>query len=88
MLCYECWQVGKNREAVGLCHHCSAGLCIEHACVVNDPVTTTHAVFQTVVLPRKARELLCATCCGALHQAGVGDLAVETSKECRTPVTA
>lgn len=78
MLCYECSQAGKRGEAVGLCHHCSAGLCSEHVCVVKDPVTTTHGVFQTVVLPRKARELLCATCFGALQQAGVGDLAVET----------
>ena len=24
MLCYECSRTGRNREAVGLCHNCSA----------------------------------------------------------------
>ncbi|MGO9274085.1 MAG: DUF2180 family protein [Terriglobia bacterium] len=88
MLCYECSKVGRNREAVGLCHHCSAGLCADHACVTVDPVTTTYPLCRTVVLPQKARQLLCATCLRALQQVSVKDLQAETSKECCTPVVA
>jgi hypothetical protein len=88
MLCYECSKAGTNREAVGLCHHCSAALCTDHACVIKDPVTTTYPLARTVVLPRRARQLLCATCLDALQQIGVRDMAAETSRECCTPVTA
>jgi len=30
MECHQCLQSGISREAVGLCHHCSAALCAEH----------------------------------------------------------
>jgi len=82
MLCFECSNAGKSREAVGLCHHCSAALCADHACVVADPVTTVYPMTRTVVLPQKARQLLCATCRGALQQLGPLNLDEETSKEC------
>ena len=88
MLCFECSKVGRNREAVGLCHHCSAGLCAGHACVAVDQITTTYPLCKTVVLPRRARQLLCATCLSALQQVGVKLLEAETSKECCTPVMA
>jgi len=50
MLCHECFKAGKNSEAVGLCHSCSAGLRGDHACVTALPVTATY-LFMTVVLP-------------------------------------
>jgi hypothetical protein len=31
MNCYECAKNGKAVAAVGTCHHCGAGLCLEHA---------------------------------------------------------
>jgi hypothetical protein len=68
MVCYECQQVGKSRDAVALCHHCSAALCPEHALVISDPVTTQCPVCKTVVLPLRARLLLCGTCRNALQQ--------------------
>lgn len=86
MLCYECSTFGEDRPAVGLCHHCSAGLCTEHACVAADPITTTYPVSKTVVLPRQARQLLCATCLRALEQVEDRSLRAETSSECCTPV--
>jgi hypothetical protein len=88
MLCYECSKAGKNQEAIGLCHHCSAGLCVDHVRVIADPVTTTYPLCRTVVLPQKARQFLCATCLRALQQVGLRDLQAETSRECRTPVLA
>ena len=86
MLCYECSEGGKSREAVGLCHNCSAGLCSDHARVTAVPITTTYPLCRTVVLPRKARQFLCATCLGALQQVRIMDLQAETSKECCTVV--
>ena len=88
MLCYECSKAERNREAVGLCHNCSAGLCADHACVIAGPVTAMRPVFKTVVLPLKARQLLCTRCLGALEQLGVKELEVETSEECCTSVVA
>ena len=82
MLCYECSKNARSREAVGLCHNCSAGLCSDHACVTAVPVTTTYPVSKTVVLPQKARQFLCATCLAALRQVGSKELQPETSKEC------
>lgn len=71
MNCYECSQGGIATEAIGLCHHCSVGLCGEHATMVPDPVTVMYPVAKTVVLPRKARVLLCAVCKAALEQSTV-----------------
>lgn len=68
MSCYECLLAGIVRDAVGSCHHCSAALCAEHICVVDDPVTGCVPLVRTIVLPKKARLLLCNTCKAALEQ--------------------
>jgi hypothetical protein len=82
MLCYECSRAGQNREAVSLCHHCSAALCADHACIVTDPVTTTYPVARTVVLPKKARQFLCGMCREALGQTRTETRTPETSEKC------
>ena len=68
MVCYECSLTGNRRDAVGLCHFCSAGLCTEHANVVPEEIRTQVAIVKTVVMPRKARRLLCSTCRAAVEQ--------------------
>jgi hypothetical protein len=68
MMCYECSRRDVERPAVALCHHCSAGLCADHAIGVGDPVTARYPVCLTVILPRKARLFLCQTCKEALEQ--------------------
>lgn len=68
MICYECQQADKRRDAVALCHHCSAALCQEHSRVLADPVTALYPVCKTVVLPLRARVFLCSTCKDALLQ--------------------
>ena len=73
MICYECQQAGKTRDAVALCHHCSAALCPEHALILSDPVTAQYPVCQTVVLPLRARVFLCGTCREALRQTTEGN---------------
>ena len=40
----------------------------EHICVIDDPVTGGVPLVRTVVLPKKARLLLCGTCKAALEQ--------------------
>jgi len=82
MHCYECSKAGTNSEAVGLCHHCSAALCVDHACIVADPVTTTYPLNRTVVLPKSARMLLCGTCLQALRQIHTETITPETSEKC------
>jgi hypothetical protein len=68
MICYECHHEGKTRDAVALCHHCSAALCPEHALILIDPVTAQYPICKTVVLPLRARVFLCSTCHEALRQ--------------------
>ena len=88
MLCYECSRTGKSREAVGLCHNCSAGLCGDHACIADLPLTKMYPLFKPVVLPQRARQFLCSTCIAALQQVGERELRPETSKECCTTICA
>ena len=68
MICFECQHAGKQRDAVALCHHCSAALCPEHAVILNDPVTIRCPMCPDLVLPFRARVFLCATCREALRQ--------------------
>jgi len=68
MLCYECSLKGNKRDAVGLCHFCSAALCPEHANVAPQVITRQLPLIRRVAMPRKARRLLCETCSAALAQ--------------------
>ena len=68
LICYERHQGGKRRDAVALCHHCSAALCPEHSLILIDPVTAQYPVCKTVVLPLRARVFLCSACHEALRQ--------------------
>ena len=51
MICYECQQADKRRDAVALCHHCSAALCQEHALAFADPVTAQYPLMQDRCTP-------------------------------------
>jgi hypothetical protein len=68
MMCFECAKLGAARDAVGLCHHCSAALCSDHARTVDDPVTAVFPVAKTITLPKHARLVLCDTCKAAMEQ--------------------
>ena len=70
MHCYDCSRLGRTREAVGLCHHRSAAVCEEHACVVSETIIGDNPVVYTVELPKQARLMLCATCRGSRSTAG------------------
>jgi hypothetical protein len=81
MQCYECFGAGVERDAVALCHHCSAALCAHHAVVIADPVTAVEPLFKTIVLPKRARLMLCTTCNQALFQRGLACYQSSASKE-------
>ena len=79
MECYQCLQAGITREAAGLCHHCSAALCPEHIFAVEDPITLSHILAPSVVLPKRARICLCGTCKSALEQPWAEGAVIETA---------
>ncbi len=68
MECYQCQQSDILREAVGVCHHCSAALCGEHIYAVEEPLMVKRMMAPSTVFPKKARHMLCATCKAALEQ--------------------
>jgi hypothetical protein len=68
MNCYVCSHENTDRVAVGLCHHGPAGICTEHAIEMSSDVTTTYILNRNVMLPIKARRLLCHVCKNALEQ--------------------
>jgi hypothetical protein len=84
MHCYGCFQADVTRDAVGLCHHCSVALCTEHACMVTDPLTEIYPVMQTVVLPKRARLLLCGMCKAALDSLDIFRMLSGTQDLART----
>lgn len=71
MKCLDCGTQGNATETIGICHHCSAGVCDTHGTLVSDPVTVPIPVLGTRVLPQKARLLFCNHCLAALRQHGV-----------------
>ncbi len=79
MECYQCLQAGIAREAAGLCHHCSAALCPEHICMVQDPITLRRGMSPSVVLDKRARVLLCSICKGALEQLPAHEVVFENT---------
>jgi hypothetical protein len=68
MNCLECRLEGRQEPAIGICQSCGAGICRRPAIVVEQRIETTVPVCKTVVLPRSARSLLCATCRAAIKQ--------------------
>lgn len=85
MVCYECARKGVRREAVALCHHCSAALCLNHVVAAARPVTAREPIERTVVLPLEARELLCGVCHAARQQTSGGAPALETAPAVDSP---
>ena len=68
MVCYECSILGEHRDAIGICHYCSIGVCTEHSELVAVPITSESPITKEIVLPRRARHLFCQVCRPALEQ--------------------
>jgi hypothetical protein len=71
MKCLDCARNGFATETIGICHHCSAGVCDTHGRLVSDPVTVPALVMGTRILPKRARLLFCNHCLSPLRQHGV-----------------
>lgn len=68
MQCYECAVLGKETQAIGMCHNCSVGLCREHAVLRPRSVTALYPIAKVIELPQRAREMLCSVCKAAFEQ--------------------
>lgn len=76
MKCYDCSTQSSpaqssQKDAIGICNHCSVGLCAEHGALLSDPILVNVPVNRTVALAKQARELLCHVCLDALRQRDV-----------------
>jgi hypothetical protein len=74
MKCFDCSNEGRAAEAIGTCHHCSAGVCESHGALVSNAVSVPVPVMGTKVLPIRARLLFCHHCLDALRQPGVREV--------------
>ncbi|MBI4902178.1 MAG: DUF2180 family protein [Acidobacteria bacterium] len=68
MNCLECAQREVHTPAIGVCHSCSAAVCVEHAEILAKTLEASAPICKTVTLPVKARLLLCRTCRAAIEQ--------------------
>jgi hypothetical protein len=68
MLCMECAELGERHEAIGICHSCSAGLCLDHAVVVPKPLEHLTPLCGSEELPLSARTVFCRICKAAFDQ--------------------
>jgi hypothetical protein len=80
MMCYECARQGVEREAVGMCHNCSIGLCVEHGRRVKTlvPHPTNRSFAPNVPdqeLPAEAERFLCGSCAQAMQRRHLGKVA-------------
>jgi hypothetical protein len=62
MHCLDCLSVGKERDAVGVCHSCGAGVCFGHAAIVRVNLVRIGAILRQESVDPPAREVLCPTC--------------------------
>ena len=63
MLCYECSQTGTRQAKPSVFAITALSPSVNNTrSMIDDPVTMTALINRTVVLPKKARVLLCSTC--------------------------
>jgi hypothetical protein len=70
MNCYDCATTAHYNPAVAICIDCGAGLCIEHAVVVQHHLTRVAVINRIENVEPPARLLYCETCAAA-HDAVV-----------------
>ena len=72
MDCLDCQlDSGRCTGAVGICTGCGAGLCLDHAVIVEHRLTRTAVIMREIPVEPPARLLRCPTC-QAAHQARAG----------------
>ena len=70
MYCLDCLSTEKERDVVGVCHSCGAGICIDHAAILPVYLVRTGVILREERVDPPARELLCPTCLAARRASG------------------
>jgi hypothetical protein len=68
MSCYDCSLHDELREAVGLCHRCSAGLCNYHLHMAEQAITVVRVRQTRGHIALQARRLIRIASKAALEQ--------------------
>ncbi|MBL8239977.1 MAG: DUF2180 family protein [Bryobacterales bacterium] len=68
MKCFDCHQLGKVSEAIGICHHCSVAVCPDHGTVFTHPLPVAEPAAKAATLPSHYRSLLCPDCFSAIKE--------------------
>ena len=74
MNCLDCALKGRETPAIGVCHDCGAGACLDHADVRERHLTRTITIGLEVAVEPPARIVRCGACTAA------GDAARESSR--------
>ncbi len=69
MYCLDCLGNERERDVVGVCHSCGAGVCIDHVAIVPVHLTRIGVILREERIEPAARELLCPTCLAARQAA-------------------
>lgn len=66
MNCLDCAANDQATPAVGVCHDCGAGVCIDHAVSRDHHLTRIMAISMEVKVEPPARVLRCQVCAAAV----------------------
>lgn len=63
MDCLDCLlEAGRRTPAVGTCDGCGAGVCLDHAVILEHRLTRPAAILREIPVDPPARLLRCPTC--------------------------
>ena len=65
MKCFDCAVAESDRDAVGMCHDCGAGLCANHAVIRSRHLNRIATINRPIPVEPPARLMLCQTCVAA-----------------------
>ena len=65
MNCLDCADNNPSTPAVGVCHSCGAGVCMDHAKVFDHYLTRTEPIDQVIRIEPPARLIWCGACSAA-----------------------
>ncbi len=66
MNCLDCTSNDRETPAVGICHDCGAGICIDHAVTRDHFLKRILTIAQEVAVEPPARVLRCQVCSAAI----------------------
>jgi hypothetical protein len=66
MNCLDCTSNDRATPAVGICHDCGAGICLDHAVTRDHYLKRILTIAQEVAVEPPARILRCQVCSAAI----------------------